>query len=68
MLSERGSVGERKRLFWKVKEALSETNVAKMKVDVGHFQEIKLQMLGNQYIANVMCDVGFLFENRRRQE
>ena len=68
MVSERGSVGDQKRLFWRVKEPLSETSVAKTQVIVGYFQETELQLVDNQHFINGVWDVGFLFENPRRQE
>ena len=68
MVSERGSVGDQKRLFWRVKEPLSETSVAKTQVIVGYFQETELQLVDNQHLINGVWDVGFLFENPRRQE
>ena len=67
-MSERGSVGDQKRLFWRVKEPLSEPSVTKMWVNVWLFQFIPLQPIDNQRFAKPVKDVGFLYENSRRQE
>ena len=67
-MSERGSVGDQKRLFWRVKEPLSERSVTKMWVNVWLFQFIPLQPIDNQRFAKPVKDVGFLYENSRRQE
>ena len=67
-MSERGSVDDQKRLFWRVKEPLSEPSVTKMWVNVWLFQFIPLQPIDNQHFAKPVKDVGFLYENSRRQE
>ena len=68
LISKRGSVGDQKRLFWRVKGPLSATSVAKLYGIVGCLGENELQVSANQRLVSLVWDVGFLFENPRRQE